>query len=391
MKKDTDIIINEDYRKNNFLIGSAYKSTLLENKIMAVALANIKNARIEEDGTVVSVIRAKDMIRLMNANRGSFYTQLESTANSMRSHSIGMRDPEKGYFDYITLITRTTYEDGDFRIEWNRHLKPYLKDISTPFTVLNINTMLSFKTVYSFRLYEILKSQAFKSKYKSTKVENEFIIEYSIAELKLHLGVVNAEEPGVQKALKKQREPNFEKAVEVAQDRMYETWKDFRTKVLDVACKEISEKTDMNISYEPIKSGRGQRVRAINFFVRYKKDSEPPEDKDKGKGTSSSVPDAVKFEVVAKVARLIKEILSTDDILAICEAASYEYEKIEKIYELAQDSEKINSLVGFMISGIKNDYKKTALQGQKKKPSYKDFEQRTYDFDELEKELLNRS
>ncbi len=392
-RKDNELVISSDYLKNNLLIGAAYKSSLLENKIMAVALANVKDAMVEEDGTVVSIIRANDLVRLLNANRGSFYKQLEMTANSMRSHSIGMRDPEKGYFDYVTLITRTTYEDGDFRIEWNRHLKPYLKDISSNFTVLNIQTMLSFKSVYSFRLFELLKSQCYTSKYRHN-TGGEYIIEYSLAELKLNLGVVNAEEIGVQKELKKKKTPDYDKAVNVAKDRLYETWKDFKKYVVSVACDEITEKTDMDISYEPIKEGRGAKVTSIIFRVRYKNTDNTENisktQRSAKKQTKEGSAETDKFAVIAKVTRLIQEELPAADIVSICNAGNYDYEKISSVYALAKKAKNVKSLTGFMISGIRNNYSEPIVCNKKATDckDYKKFEQRTYNFTELEKELL---
>ena len=41
---------NTDYVKSNFLIGAKYKSSLLENKVMAISLNKIKDAEEDKEG-----------------------------------------------------------------------------------------------------------------------------------------------------------------------------------------------------------------------------------------------------------------------------------------------------------------------------------------------------
>ncbi|MBO5621939.1 MAG: hypothetical protein J5959_09965, partial [Butyrivibrio sp.] len=55
---------NSKYSKSNFLIGAKYKSTLLENQILAISLSNAKDFHKDEKGILVSTIQAKDIISL---------------------------------------------------------------------------------------------------------------------------------------------------------------------------------------------------------------------------------------------------------------------------------------------------------------------------------------
>ncbi len=393
--KDNESIVSEQYVKSNVLISATYRSSLLANKIMAIALANIKDAKVEESGKVISTLNATDLIKLMGANRGSFYSQLDKAANQMTGKTIGVSDPDLGYFDYIAVITRCTYDDGKLRIEWNDALKSKLLELSSNFTVLNIGTMLSFESVYSFRLYELLKSNAYNHKYRQTNENGEVTIEYSLSELKLNLGVINAELDSVRTILRSKKDPDFDKAVAASPERMFDDWRDFRKKVILVGVDEINEKTDLSVRFDPVKVGKGGKVSAVNFFVKHKefaKAEEKKSDRTEEKTVRPKavmISDAEKFEIIAKVKDLIEEDLEIKDIVSICEAAEYSFEKISGVYEVARATKTVNSMTAFMIAGIKNDYTAPvkARKGSKK-TGKADFEQRKYNFDELEKELL---
>ena len=51
-----DISDEKEYVKSNLLIGSKYRSSLLENKILAIALANIDRVQMQKDGSLISAL-----------------------------------------------------------------------------------------------------------------------------------------------------------------------------------------------------------------------------------------------------------------------------------------------------------------------------------------------
>lgn len=389
-----DTYLPIQYRKSNVLIGSKFKSTLLENKLLAISLANIPyNAEEGENGTLISTMKAADIRKLLNANKGSFYSQLNSAARSMTAKSIGYNDPENQKFEYIAVVIRAAYDKGYFTIEYNPHIKNYLTDIKANFTKLSLPIMLKFESVYSFRLYELLKSKAYIPKNMQSELENKnikkFNIRISIAELKLTLGVVNAELESVKRVLNNSKTPNFDKAVEVSPEHMYTGMGDFKRRVIDVAIEEINRVSDMNVQYEPTRTRAGKVVGFI-FKVEFK-ESKPvltSEEKD---------------EIIDMISDLIDQPLKTKDIRAIAEAAEYDFELVKRAYEGAEGSyDSISNFTGFMISAIKDNYYPEAVEPapetQKKKKAgkkpisqnpFNQFKQNDYDFDQLEIELLS--
>lgn len=199
-KESITIIDNDNYSKPNFLISAKYKSSLMANKVLAISLSRLQEAADSRDGVLVSDIKASEIKKLVGGNKGSFYKLLEKTAREMTGRTIGISDPESHMFAYTAVITQAVYAKGVFRIEYNRHLTKYLKEIKRNFTRLKLSVMLTFQNVYAFRLYEILKSEAYPRIFQQ-RGSNIYIKRFSIAELRFLLGVANAELNVVQNIL----------------------------------------------------------------------------------------------------------------------------------------------------------------------------------------------
>lgn len=380
---------NSDYVKSNFLIGAKYKSSLLENKVMAISLNKIKDAKEDKEGTLIVELKASELKKLLDSKSGSFYSQLDKVGSSMTGRVIGMSDPETERFHYMSVINNAHYENGVLTLEYNKNLNKYLKNIKQNFTKLNLETMLDFKSVYSFRLYELLKSRAYYPKGVNRK-NNTFIVSYDLAELKLDLGVINAELDKVKKILNDTQRPNYAEALEASPEKVFTTWFEFRRNCIDVAVKEINEKrdkTEMEVSYEPKKSGQGGKVYAVDFYIRLHKSIARDANEAVNDNTSELTEDD-KLNFYDEIRDLIEEGIKSRDAKAIAEASGYDMDLIKEKYSIAV-RQNVDNIVGWLLSAIKNDYKDYS-SGKKNNSSFgfNDFEQRKYDYDELEKDVL---
>lgn len=378
------------YSKSNYLISAKYSSSLLENKIMAISLAKIQKKEYMEDknGRIICSMSAGELREMIQANAGSFYTQLEPVAMNMAARTIGFSDPDKngGMFDYISVIDRAKYENGVFTIFYNVDVKEYLSDFKANFTILELPTMLKFKNVYSFRLYELLSSRLYYKKGIPKEQRNcIFKIDFNLSELKLDMGVVNAELDDVRKELNNKKSPDFDKAVRKSPEKKFNTWYDFKRYVLDTAVKEINLRTDMKISYVPLKSGRGARVYGVEFMV----DLTERDVKTAKKCFEPVLSEDEKLDVLVEAKLLLKEF-STKDIRIICEKSGYNVERIRKAYELLCRQSSVGNAAGWMIACLKDGYEDNKWNGQEKKNhNNMHFHQRDYDYAELEAKLLN--
>ena len=184
---------------------------------------------------------------MLGVTGGSFYTQLKTAAASMTSTTIGYVNDEIEAFKYMSVITSAEYKKGLFTVKFNYDLKKYLIN-EAPFTVLDLPIILSYRSVYSLRLHEILLSKCYKKKRpgvshytKRDSTEGKFKIDIGISELKLSLGVVNADSKAVKAILVDSAYPDYDKAVERASEKSFKDWYEFRRGVIDVAVKEINE------------------------------------------------------------------------------------------------------------------------------------------------------
>lgn len=380
---------NDTYSKGNLLITAKYRSSLLENKLLAIALANIQNSYEDDNGNLISELKASEIKKLMGDSSNSIYRHLEPIAQQMTGRTIGMKDPEREIFDYKSVVTHAHYENGTFTIEFNHLLKDQIIDIQNKYTVLNLPTMLLFKSVYSFRLYELLKSMSYIPKgQKRNEEDKNWELKFQLSELKLELGVVNANSDRVQKILSNKKHPNFDEAVKAAPEQVFEQYRDFKRRVLDVAVAEINEKTEINVEYETLKSGRGGKVNAIIFYVSYDNVAQ----KEEIVKTEEVVEKPMDIdELLDEIYDILEGNFKLKDVRKIAKEADYKLASIKKAYKVYKKNEdNVENSVGFMIAAIKDGYESTAKKKKTKaKNTFVEFDQNEYDFDDLEGQLID--
>ena len=370
-----------EYKKSNFLIGAKYKSSLLENKILAVSLTKVRK---DENGQLISTVTASELKKYMKKTNGSFYDQLYCCADNLANRQIVMEDRENNKFMILNILQTALYDNGKFTVKYNADLEKYLYGLQQNFTKLSLPVMMSFKSVYSFRLYELLKSKAYYPRDKK-KAENLFRITFSLSELKLDLGAVNSSYDRVQRVLKGSS-PDYDKAVEAAKEKTFARWGDFKDRVIDVAVNEINSMPEacMNVSYELGKAGRGGKVYEVSFIVKL----------------TSAMAGLMEPEVVAvpvitadigvveQIDSLLeKEDMRVRDIKAIAVAAENDFVRVKNAYDIYRKQKvKAANFTGWMIAAIKDGY-----QDSKKYlgSGFHDFEQNEYDFRQLEMQLLS--
>ena len=131
---------------------------------------------------------------------------------------------------------RIKKKSGIIQIRLDEDLKPYLLQLRRNFTQYEIIYTLNFKSKYTIRLYELVKSIHFHDlePYKRT---------FTVDELKRILGAEN-----------------------------YKTYQHFKDRALNPAVKEINNFSDKNVSYTCVKTGK--RITGITLTVESKEPNE---------------------------------------------------------------------------------------------------------------------
>lgn len=401
IKKTSDVAIyvkKEDVtsKVSNVILKAKYKTTYLEHKVLHISLARISESTIDkETGAVVSSLDVSTIQNILGIKGNSIYGKLKKVAKQMTSQNIGFSNPKNNNeFVYLSLYLKAECKNGKFKIYYNPYLKDYIVDIKTNYTKLLEKISLSFKSLHTALLYKELKQRAFEPGEKikeESRAIRTYHFEYNLAELLIDLGFVNANAEEVMNILDKSQKPDYEKAVTVAKEKKYEEWGEFQRSVLRPAVDDINEKADIRVSYEPIKKGRGGKVKAILFTVDVlpiiRTDLLAEEEEE-----VITITDEEKDEYIDWLSDLIETPLKIKDLRSIAEEAGYSQEKAQKAYEILKYTPQVDNVVGFMISAIRNNYSSTGgSQGQKRKKesTYTDFPQHDYDFEALEKEILS--
>lgn len=162
---------------------------------------------------------------------GKNYKNIKATLKHLSDRSMWLDDGESETLMRWLSYVKINKNSEKVFIEIDRTIAPFLFELKEKFTQYQLFNILSMKSAFSVRIYELLKSYA----YLKSKV-------FDIDDLKRLLGVENV--------------------------KSYVNFKDFRRYVLEIAEREINELTDINISYETIK--KGKKVIKINFFIELK-------------------------------------------------------------------------------------------------------------------------
>lgn len=243
-------------KKSNALIAAKYKSSLLENQLLSIGLSRIENI----NGEFSATIYPSELKSLTGDISSNIYTRLKKASKTMTGHTMVIEDG-KGNFEAMAVITNCRYENGAFKIVFNKSVEPIIKDLTSNYTTIELTTFISFKSNQSFRLYELLRKELYKFK------GNEVRFEIPLSELKCTIGLVNLDEEGVKRKIHSYTdEIDWDAVIDVAKEKSYNgSWTDFKKWVLDKAKEEIEEKSDITFTYQPVK--RGKKVSKVVFFI----------------------------------------------------------------------------------------------------------------------------
>lgn len=364
--------------KSNKLILARFKMTTYEQKIILLCISKIKR-NAKKTGTdkpndnLFFALDAKEISSFLNINPRTLYKNLDEISNKLMQYEIEIKDDTKNFFEKIRPFPYSKYESGKFYLRIEQSMEEYLLELKDRFTMYNINNIRTLKSNYSLRIYEVLKSYEWV---------NEYV--FDIEEFKQIIGVSTVKDGKIENDL-------------------YDRYYDFRKRVLLVAQKELAENTDISFTFEEIKKGR--KVDKIKFYITAnKKENEgkqsskfkkSKEGKERQEQSESDVVDM--DELIDQLREIIKEPLKTKEYKAILQAASNDLKLIKQKYQIAQKQKKIDNLVGWLIVAIQEEYtepiekKSEKNSGKIKNSRFNNIDCREYDYEELERQLLNNT
>lgn len=222
MRKDNSLEKKHKVYQGNPLIEAIYQISLTAKKLMLCAIAQISP---DDEDFKYYLIKIGDFKRLANIKgRTDYFKVLTKAVRELRSADINIYDTSKKIQLNIPFAVTAVKDRKSDAVGFSfpPELKPYLLELKKTgrFTRFELGNVMRMRSVYSIRLYELLKQ------YENTATKERT---FQLDELKAKLGVPEGR-------LKK--------------------YHNFKVKVLEVAKKEIPEKTDIGFTYNPIKKGR---------------------------------------------------------------------------------------------------------------------------------------
>lgn len=222
-------------KSNDLIQRNRFELSLPEQKTVAYICSMIQPIQTEESGFQLEYefkIREYCKICGIDYDNGKNYQDVKATLKKLRDKSMWLTLPDGSETTVGWLAKATTNKkSGIAHIKLDEDMVSYLFDLKQKFTQYQLYNVLGMKSAFSVRIYELMKSYSFRH-----------TITFELDELK--------------------------KLLMVEDVKSYNRFPDFRRKVLEKAQLEINELTDINIEFEPIKTGR--KVTSIKFIIEEK-------------------------------------------------------------------------------------------------------------------------
>lgn len=145
--------------QSNEFINLRHNLDLMERRII-FSLAALVQPDDEEFKTYT--IHVKDLADLLGYKGKSLYERVEKTIDQLQSKQLVFENDK--ILQKITWIQSATYMKGEgrVRIKLSEDLAPYFRNLSNRFTRYRLKYVFKLQSVYSWRMYELLKEREFR-------------------------------------------------------------------------------------------------------------------------------------------------------------------------------------------------------------------------------------
>lgn len=237
---------NELVVKSNRLIEASYRLTMVEQQLILFAINQAREQSVMLTQDSVVSIDAHAFARQFELNPASVYSQLKEACDTMFNRYVVIDDKHvksgKPRRVRSRWISDVGYVDGAgiVEISFARKVIPYITRLEKQFTSYRLASVSKMTSVYAVRVYELLTQYAGIGHRK-----------FALAELKKMLGI----------------------------ETEYALIHDFKTRVLDVAIKQINKHSDLKVEYSQKKDGRVVTEIIFSIQVKDAKVSKPAKPK----------------------------------------------------------------------------------------------------------------
>ena len=212
----------------NQLVSARYTLPLGEQRLIWAMISNIQP---EDKDFKEHYIGIAQFATFLGVDQDSAYRECKKITKNLLSRVLEIQEP--GVLIQTNWVSSAKYIDGEgyVRLCFDPSLKPYLLQLKSKFTSCKLNMLLSFKSMYTMRVYTLLK-----------QYENIGERTMQLDELRNTLGI---------------------------QSGQYKLFGHFKSRILLPTQKELKAKSDIYFDFDPVKLGR--KLVAIHFTIRQQK------------------------------------------------------------------------------------------------------------------------
>ena len=316
-------VLRKDIYQANPLINARKGMDITELRIFALGLQGINPHRSSKDKFYDEEFKpifvpTSDLTKIFG---NTWYLHdLKKICDKMFDSKITL-NYENGGFELLHIFQRLKYEPKEgLYIQFDNNMKPYILDLlqSKGYTKINIEQIFPLMSAYAVRLVELLLQ------FQGTK-QKKLVRKIDIDDLRFALNVPE----------------------NAYTDRM----SNFRKKVIDDPISEINEKTEYEMSYSVIKTGK--RVTGFEFYMDITKALETErlnslKEHDKDEVKASIIESIMRHGIREKDARELWDIChGTEDCV---NRLIYAEE------ELYRQKDSVNNESGFILTAIKENW-----------------------------------
>jgi len=224
--------------KHNAAIKASYRLTLDEQRLMMLCISHVR--RDNPSNPRRFTIRHDEYCEAFDTSYA--YRNMRDAAVRLQQRiiKVGRTEIDGVVYDggSISVLDAQFWQEGEgeMLLEFGVRFMPYLESLKDNFTRFGLKDIAQMKSIYSIRIYELIKMSY--EQQKTNKQQAFLLIE--VEEIRRMFELTGK----------------------------YKLHYDFRRKVLDVAVKEINEFSPLEVSYEQQKKGR--RIHAIKFLIQEK-------------------------------------------------------------------------------------------------------------------------
>ena len=205
--------------KSNALIEARYRLSLQESHVILWLLTQIQP---DDEDFKPYKLKITEFAKMIGVNADTQYSALQNVTKNLMERVMKIRVSENNPKELLQVAwlssARYQQDKGCVFLEFSPQLKPYLLQLKSHFTKINIVDTLKFRSIYAVRIYELL------TQYAPIKKRD-----ISIDELKEYCGINENE---------------------------YSLYGHLKVKVIDRAKSEINTKTEYEVNYKEKKESR---------------------------------------------------------------------------------------------------------------------------------------